>query len=92
MVWKKDPANKGKLYTRGLFKYAMHINYFGDVLLFSGWALLTTQPWTLLLPLCMALSFIYFHIPGLDQYLATRYGQAFQDYTKRTKKLIPGIY
>ena len=27
--FKKDPKNKGKLYTGGLFKYARHINYTG---------------------------------------------------------------
>ncbi|MEO8948535.1 MAG: DUF1295 domain-containing protein [Mucilaginibacter sp.] len=27
--WKKDPGNKGQIYTAGFFKYARHINYFG---------------------------------------------------------------
>ena len=35
-IWKKYKENRGKLYTGGLFKYSMHINYFGDVLLFCG--------------------------------------------------------
>ena len=90
--WKKDPAHKGKLYTEGLFQYAMHINYFGDVVLFTGWVLLTHNMWTLLLPLSIALQFIFFHIPGLDSYLADHYGDAFQDYAKKTKKLFPFIY
>jgi len=38
-IWKKDPENKGRLYTEGLFRYSMHINYFGDSLLFTGFAL-----------------------------------------------------
>ena len=29
--WKRKTENKGRLYTSGLFKYAMHINYFGNV-------------------------------------------------------------
>ena len=36
-LWKKDKRNKGKLYTKGLWRYSMHINYFGDVVLFTGW-------------------------------------------------------
>ena len=26
--WKRNKKNKGRLYTSGLFKYSMHINYF----------------------------------------------------------------
>ncbi len=31
-LWKQHPQNTGKLYTQGLFRFSMHINYFGDVL------------------------------------------------------------
>jgi steroid 5-alpha reductase family enzyme len=34
--WKQAPEHIGKLYTEGLFKYAMHINYFGDLVLLRG--------------------------------------------------------
>ncbi|MDW6004330.1 methyltransferase family protein [Vibrio mangrovi] len=90
--WKKDPNNKGKIYTEGLFSYSMHINYFGDVVLFSGWSLLTCNYWTLLLPLAMGYSFVAMHIPALDSYLADRYGDAFSQYAAKTKKLVPFIY
>ena len=36
MIWKKNKANRGKLYTKGLFRYSMHINYFGDTVSFAG--------------------------------------------------------
>ena len=39
--WKEDPSNQGRLYTQGLFRHAMHINYFGDELLFTGYAMVT---------------------------------------------------
>ena len=90
--WKQNPAHKGQCYTDGLFAWSMHINYFGDTLLFTGWCLLTGAWWTLILPLFMALSFIYYHIPGLDAYLAERYGEDFQAYSRTTKKFIPFIY
>ena len=90
--WKADPANKGHCYTLGLFRYSMHINFFGDVVLFSGWALLTANLWALGLPLMMALMFIFLHIPGLDAYLAKRYGEEFTSYAAKTKKLIPFVY
>ena len=90
--WKKDPANKGHCYTQGLFRYSMHINYFGDTVLFTGWCLLSGNTGTLILPLFMALSFVFYHIPGLDTYLLTRYGQEFESYAKQTKRFIPFIY
>ena len=40
-LWKLRPEHRGQGYTGGLWQYAVHINYFGDVVLFSGWTLLT---------------------------------------------------
>jgi protein-S-isoprenylcysteine O-methyltransferase Ste14 len=91
-VWKKDEANKGRLYTEGLFKYSMHINYFGDIILFTGFALITKSFSLLVIPLIMALNFIFFIIPRLDNYLEKKYGDQFKDYAARTKKLIPWVY
>ena len=90
--WKANPANKGHCYTQGLFSHSMHINYFGDVLLFAGWCLFTYNYWTLAFPLLMAAAFVFFHIPGLDSYLADRYGKEFQAYAANTKKFVPFIY
>lgn len=91
-LWKQEPSNKGHCYTGGLFGYSMHINYFGDVVLFTGWCLLTGSLWTLGLPLLMMLMFMFVHIPPLDQYLAERYGEEFEVYRARTKRLIPFVW
>ncbi len=91
-IWKKQDKNKGSLYTEGLFKYSMHINYFGDIVLFTGFALITYSFSLLVIPLIMALNFIFFIIPRLDKYLAKKYGEEFKEYAGRTKKFIPGIY
>ena len=90
--WKANPAHKGLCYTKGLFSYSMHINYFGDTVLFAGWCLFTHNFWVLGFPLLMGCIFIFFHIPSLNAYLATRYGEAFIIYSKKTKKFIPFIY
>lgn len=90
--WKRHPENKGHCYTKGLFAWSMHINYFGDTVLFTGWCLLTANWWTLVLPIMMAASFILFHIPGLDAYLADRYGDEFVEYASKTKKFMPFVY
>lgn len=90
--WKKDIRNKGKLYTDGLFKYAIHINYFGDVVWVSGFALLTRNLWSGVMPVFLFLMFVFINIPHHDQYLRGKYGEAFKQYEKKTKKLIPFIY
>lgn len=91
-IWKALPGNKGHLYTGGLFKYCRHINYFGDLLLFSGLAVLTRQLWAGTVPVAMGLNFAFVLIPAHDAYLAMRYGGAFEDYARRTKKLVPLLY
>ena len=48
--FKNDPNNKGKLYTQGLFQYARHINYFGDVCWVTGWAIITNNIWAGIIP------------------------------------------
>ncbi len=91
-IWKTRPENQGHLYTEGLFRYSRHINYFGDLLLFAGFAVLTRQLWAGIVPLVMCLNFVFFLIPAHDAYLATRYGSKFDEYERRIKKLIPFAY
>jgi steroid 5-alpha reductase family enzyme len=90
--WKTRPENEGHLYTGGLFRLSMHVNYFGDVVLFSGFALLTRSPWAWLVPAVMAAGFVFLHIPMLDRYLRGRYGDEFVEWERRTKKLVPFVY
>ena len=90
--WKKKPSSKGKCYTEGLFGYSMHINYFGDSILFSGWALLTASLFAWPVPIFITASFVFFHIPALDAYLAERYGSDFEVYAKKTAKFVPFVY
>jgi protein-S-isoprenylcysteine O-methyltransferase Ste14 len=91
-IWKARPENRGLLYTEGLFSYSRHINYFGDLLVFGGCAVLTRQLWTGIVPLAMGLNFAFVIIPAHDAYLAARYGSEFDQYASRTNKLVPLIY
>lgn len=90
--WKKDPQNKGQIYDQGLFKYSMHINYFGDVIWATGMALISGSIWLFLIPLYMSCGFLFIHIPRLDKHLKERYGLQYEIYSNKTKKLIPFIY
>jgi steroid 5-alpha reductase family enzyme len=91
-LWKQRPENSGHLYTGGLFRYARHINYFGDEVLFTGWALMTGRAVLLLIPVIMALGFIFVNIPALDRYLAERYGDEYRKYARTAKRFIPYVY
>lgn len=90
--WKARPENRDKCYTKKLFALSRHINYFGDCVLFAGWCLLTATPWTLVIPILMALMFVFYHIPALEHYLEKRYGPQFSEYKKQTKAFIPFLY
>jgi len=90
--WKAMPEHAGHIYTDGLFRYSRHINYFGDLLLFAGLAMLTRQPWTAFVPLGMAANFVFSIIPAHDAYLKAHYGEEFDRYASHTRKLVPLLY
>lgn len=90
--WKKHPENKGRLYTQGLFKYSMHINYFGDLLWICGYAIITRNNYAVAIPLFLFCFFAFYNIPMLDAYLNKKYKGEFEEYKAKTKRLIPFIY
>jgi steroid 5-alpha reductase family enzyme len=90
--FKEDPANKGKLYTKGLFSLARHINYFGDTLWLIGWALLTRSWWSIIMPLAATSGFVFAFIPQLSVYLKEHYGSDYDEWASKTKRFIPFIY
>ena len=91
-AWKERRENRGKCYTDGLFGLSRNPNYLGDVVLFSGWALATGRWWTWWVPLFMCLSFVFYHIPEKEAYLANRYKAQWPAYKARTKALLPYIH
>jgi protein-S-isoprenylcysteine O-methyltransferase Ste14 len=91
-IWKQKKENAGHAYTEGLFKYAIHINYLGDIILFVGLAMVANSIKLLIIPGSMALIFVMILIPLKENYLKEKYGDEFRDYKSKTKKLIPFIY
>jgi protein-S-isoprenylcysteine O-methyltransferase Ste14 len=91
-AWKRKAENKGRLYTRGFFKYSMHINYFGDSVCYVGLALITLELRYLMVPIVIILNFIVLQIPMLDEHLSRKYETEFREWSKRTKKYVPFIY
>lgn len=90
--WKKRPENKGKIYTGGFFKYARHINYFGDILWVIAYAIITRNWYAAIIPVFLFCFFAFYNAPKLDRYLKDKYGKGYDIYARKTKMLIPFIY
>jgi steroid 5-alpha reductase family enzyme len=90
--YKKDPANKGKIMTEGLWRYTRHPNYFGEVTLWWGIyvvALSVPQGWaTILGP--MTITYLILKVSGIPL-LEEKYkdNPEFQAYKKRTSSFLP---
>ena len=91
-VWKLRPANRGRLYSEGLFRYSRHPNYVGDLVSFSGLCLIAGSWITWIVPLLMLAGFVFVNIPLLDARLREHYGAEFDAWASRTPRLIPLIY
>lgn len=90
--WKNAAGNRGKLYTGGFFRYSRHINYFGDILWVTGYAVLTRNLYSAAIPALLFCFFAFYNAPKLDEYLRVKYGKDFRAYERQTKMLIPFIY
>ncbi|MCG8569530.1 MAG: DUF1295 domain-containing protein [Spirochaetes bacterium] len=90
--WKKKSENRGKLYTKHFFALCRHPNYLGDLLWVSGFAFVTHNLYSAIIPLFLFSFFAFYNAPILEKYLAKKYSEQFYDYKKRVKMLIPFIF
>jgi steroid 5-alpha reductase family enzyme len=92
-AFKRDPANKGQVMDRGLWRYTRHPNYFGDACLWFGLWLITAQQWqgalTVLSPAVMGY-FLSFKSgkPMLEKAMAAS-KPGYADYMRRTSGFFP---
>lgn len=71
--FKKDPANKGKVYQDGLFSLSRHINYFGYTLWRTGYAMAAGgYIWSAVTGAFFAYNFVSASIPELQTYLENK--------------------
>jgi steroid 5-alpha reductase family enzyme len=88
-----DPARRGTVLDRGLWRYSRHPNYFGEALLWWGfWLAACARPFGWLTCFAPALmTFLLVRVSGvrmMDAHLvATRPGYA--DYVRRTSAFVP---
>ena len=65
--FKADPANRGRLMTRGLWRYTRHPNYFGDSMVWWGHFLVVVAAgawWTVFSPILM--TFLLLRVSGVS--------------------------
>ena len=91
--FKRDPANRGRVMDRGLWRYTRHPNYFGDAVVWWGlFAFALTTPahaWTVVGPLLMTWLLTRLSgVPLLEKKLV-RTRPAYAAYVARTSSFVP---
>ena len=96
--FKNDPDNEGRFIQTGLWAWSRHPNYFGEIVLWSGVAIVAIpvlEGWqwaTLISPLFVAFLLIRVSgIPLLEEKADKRWGgeDDYEEYKRRTPVLIP---
>jgi steroid 5-alpha reductase family enzyme len=97
-AFKKDPANEGRFITTGMWAWSRHPNYFGEIVLWTGIAIialpvLSGWRWvTLVSPVFVTLLLTRVSgIPMLEARAEKRWGneEEFRAYTRNTPVLVP---
>jgi steroid 5-alpha reductase family enzyme len=91
--FKADPANRGKLLDRGLWRYTRHPNYFGDALVWWGLTLIALATpvslWTLLSPILMTTLLIKVSGVALLEADLRRSKPGYREYVESTNAFLP---
>ncbi|KIK60221.1 hypothetical protein GYMLUDRAFT_74019 [Collybiopsis luxurians FD-317 M1] len=92
--FKKDVRDRGRPYTKGLFRFARHVNYGGYVLWRAGFATAAAGwLWGTIVSGYLNFDFSRRAIPELDEYCGKRYGEEWFHYRKSVPyKLFPFIF
>ncbi len=97
-AFKRDPANEGRFISSGLWAWSRHPNYFGEIVLWTGIAImalpvLSGWRWVALIsPVFVTLLLTRVSgIPMLEARAQKRWGseEEFQAYTEKTPVLVP---
>lgn len=88
-----DPANRGRLLDRGLWRYTRHPNYFGDAAVWWGLYLLACGTWVGAATLPAPIVMTYVLARGTGKPLTEKHLTAtradYADYVRRTSGFVP---
>jgi steroid 5-alpha reductase family enzyme len=92
-AFKADPANKGTVMDRGLWRYTRHPNYFGDATVWTGLWLVAAEHWIGLLTVGSPVLMVWFLFfksgkPLLEKNLSSS-RPGYAEYVKRTSGWFP---
>lgn len=91
--FKADPANRGRVMDRGLWRYTRHPNYFGDFLVWWGFYLLSLEQtswwWTIVGPVLMSILLIRVSGVRLLESSLRRRVDGYDSYVRRTSSFFP---
>jgi steroid 5-alpha reductase family enzyme len=93
-VFKKDPANKGKVCDKGLWNYSRHPNYFFEWLMWMAYfifSLGSPYGWLAILSPAIILYLLLkvTGIPATEQQSIRSKGEAYKNYQRKTSVFIP---
>ena len=89
--FKKNPANRGRILTSGLWKFSRHPNYFGEAMVWWGYylfALAASAGWTVFAPFLMI--YLLVKVSGvsmLEKTLKSKPG--YEEYMNNTNAFVP---
>ena len=96
--FRADPANKGRFIDVGLWSWSRHPNYFGEIVLWTGIAVMAIpilSGWRWVMLISPVFVFVLLTrisgVPLLEARSDERWGDepAYQDYKRRTPSLVP---
>jgi steroid 5-alpha reductase family enzyme len=91
--FKKDPAAKGKVMDRGLWRYTRHPNYFGDFMVWWGLFLVALATgdawWTVIGPVVMSVLLIRVSGAALLEKSLKNRRAGYDEYVRRTSAFFP---
>ncbi len=95
--FKSDPANRGRVMDRGLWRYTRHPNYFGETCVWWGFWLVALAgaglagAWSVVSPLLMTVLLLKVSGVSLLEKDIVERRPAYRDYIARTNAFFPGV-
>ena len=89
-------SNRRRLYTGAVARLlrCRHPNYFGEIVSFCGFALVSKYPvQNLWVPLTMGIGLALYSVPELEHYLALKYKTEWPRFVQSCQyRLVPGVF